>query len=138
MRKPKRPHRRPRCQPCKQNGNDVVAEYLAAASYNRGKKITWRRICADCAYFWNEGGDWEAPVYKIDLSTTHYPMDWERVFEGRAYQPTTNVAELLGTAARALTSAETFCEVDAIDDPITSIWSGVGDAAGGLVDALDV
>lgn len=58
--------RRPCCQPCKAgDGVSVPATYLAAQSSNAGKTVHWVRICDDHRDGWNDGGDWEAPIYPL-------------------------------------------------------------------------
>lgn len=56
----------PRCYFCwHTHGRRVDAGYLAAQSSNGGKTLVWRKICKDHLEGWNEGGDWQAPVYAL-------------------------------------------------------------------------
>ena len=57
----------PKCEICAGTGVDPVctAGYVAAQSPDQGKTVAWRLICKFHADGWNEGGDWNAPMYKI-------------------------------------------------------------------------
>lgn len=58
--------RRPYCMFCRQNGHDEVpATLLGAQSEDRGRTVSWVAICDTHADGWNEGGDWEAPLFVL-------------------------------------------------------------------------
>lgn len=49
------------------------AKYLAAQSTNAGKTIKWVYACKAHMWRWNEGSDWEAPVYQMIDKTREHP-----------------------------------------------------------------
>lgn len=53
---------RPNCEFC-----DVPREaaYFAAQSIDQGKTVTWAPTCKFHVHGWNDGGDWEAPIFAI-------------------------------------------------------------------------
>lgn len=56
----------PHCVPCWDNAGKLdVAKFVAAQSSDQGQNVSWVCICAGHALDWNEGGDWEAPMFPI-------------------------------------------------------------------------
>jgi hypothetical protein len=53
------------CPFCAQDGITARAAYFAPQSLDRGKTISWTTPCKDHAAYWNEGGDWQAPLVPI-------------------------------------------------------------------------
>ena len=65
----------------------MPAEFAAAQSTDQGQTIDWQLICEDHAHTWNDGSDWEAPVYWIVLGAQ---LDHdETISEGREASSTT-------------------------------------------------
>ena len=60
---------RPHCAFCESNhGVTAPARFVAAQSEDQGETIKWVLICTDHADGWNDGGDWNAPMYEIGPS----------------------------------------------------------------------
>ena len=58
--------RQPRCKVCwKSDGLWSAAHYLAAQSSDGGHTVSWVTICHAHRGGWNDGGDWQAPVYPL-------------------------------------------------------------------------
>ena len=57
----------PTCIPCLNSANPRrhTARFLAAQSLDGGKTITWTFICAGEMLSWNDGGNWDAPIYQL-------------------------------------------------------------------------
>ena len=57
---------RPACEiDAANDGLIVEAEFIAAQSTDQGRTVTWVCVCAGHACGWNDGGDWDAPVFRI-------------------------------------------------------------------------
>lgn len=41
------------------------ATFLAAQSTDQGETARWLPVCAAHVAGWNDGGDWDAPVYEL-------------------------------------------------------------------------
>lgn len=50
---------------CEFCDHDQLATHIAAQSGDAGKTFDWHLICDDHAAGWNDGGDWEAPAFRI-------------------------------------------------------------------------
>ena len=48
------------------------AEWLAAQSIDQGKNIRWIPICDLHADGWNDGKDWQAPLYMINTNAPFF------------------------------------------------------------------
>ena len=73
--RPCRPGRsRPACALCApETGNGATR--VCAQSEDRGETVNWLLVCADCAYDWNVGGDWDAPVFHLtEVSPRALPL----------------------------------------------------------------
>lgn len=55
--------RRPRCDFC--DDPKRAAYYLAAQSVNQGRTTTWGLVCENHIQGWNDGGDWDAPIFRL-------------------------------------------------------------------------
>lgn len=57
---------KPHCVFCEANhGVKSPAKFVAAQSEDRGVTIQWVLVCADHADGWNDGSDWDAPMFAI-------------------------------------------------------------------------
>ena len=54
------------CKLCKAD-----ATHIAAQSEDQGVTVTFVPICADEVPGWNEGGDWDAPVFELGSRVPH-------------------------------------------------------------------
>lgn len=61
----------PICQFCQDAGILRNAMYVAAQSIDGGRSISWCFTCDDHTQGWNDGGDWSAPIYRLELETSH-------------------------------------------------------------------
>ena len=58
--------RKTRCRACWESaGITNEALFMAGQSMNQGIGLRWIPVCQDHADYWNDGGDWIAPVISI-------------------------------------------------------------------------
>ena len=56
----------PACELCLSNAGDTTpATHVAAQSSDQGQTVHWLVICDTHRDGWNDGGDWDAPVFAI-------------------------------------------------------------------------
>lgn len=55
----------PHCIFCAEDGVKTPAAFLAAQSVDAGATVEWVLICRAHGAGWNDGGDWQAPIYRI-------------------------------------------------------------------------